>query len=261
MKILSLHNVSRVLAGACIVLGCAPTRPALELDSGKVEARQLLGMVRARGENLRSLVGSGSVAFETPQGGGDAFFTLSLRKPDSLLVRLEGPFGIDVGFLFLTSEHYVLYNSLDNRVFEGAPEAEALKRLIPVELTAEQIVEAFSGIIPLPASSDPVIAYSVENDRFKLVTACGQDTCTYWIDPASLLVRRHLRVDGEGRVVMEVETGKVTEEEGVFLPKRIRVTFPNAGRQIAVLYSSLSLNDPSPSFAFTVPDDARSSAR
>jgi hypothetical protein len=253
----SLRNVSGMLAAACVALSCAPSRPALELDSTKVEVGHLLELVRARSEKLRSLVGSGSVAFETPQGGGDAFFSLSLRKPDSLLVRLEGPFGIDVGFLFLTRERYVLYNSLENRVFEGTPKAEALRRLIPVELTPEQIVEAFSGIIPLPTRAEEVISYCVEDDRFKLVSACGLDTCTYWVDPASLLIRHYVRHDGGGRVVMEVETGKVTEEEGVFLPKRIRVTFPDSGRQIAVLYSSLSLNDPSPSFAFTVPVDAR----
>src|SRR5512135_1065837 len=100
---------------ACVVLcsSCAPRRAEVALSTATVSAPMLVDLVEARSDRLRSLVGKGSVTFESPEVGGSAFFELALKKPDSLLVRFEGPFGMTVGTLFLCPQKFVMYNSME----------------------------------------------------------------------------------------------------------------------------------------------------
>ena len=48
----------------------------------------------------------------------------------------------------------------------------------------------------------------------------------------------------------------ITEQDEVFAPRRITVVFPESRRRVSVYYSALRLNDPEPSFSFSIPHDA-----
>jgi len=235
---------------------CAPRPPVLTLDTRTVSAGELILTVRERSGRLHSLSGSGSLAFESPTVAGSAFFSLALRKPDSLLVQVEGPFGIDVGTLFVTRERFVLYNSLQNTVRTGPPDPAMFRRLLPVDLTVEQMMEAFSGVFAIQGSAADVRSYQVDGDRFRLVTACGGGECTYWIDPATALVTAYRQTDGTGRVLVDATASALEEDGAVVAPRRIRISLPSTGRRVSVAYSRMVINDPEPAFDFTVPSNA-----
>ena len=99
-----------------LISSCAPKRAEIALDTKAIGVPALIALVEAGENKVKSLEGSGTVSFESPEIAGSAAFELSLKKPDSLLVLFEGPFGIDIGTLFLSREKYVVYNSFENRV-------------------------------------------------------------------------------------------------------------------------------------------------
>ncbi|MBI4534839.1 MAG: hypothetical protein HY708_01085, partial [Ignavibacteriae bacterium] len=103
---------SIVLAALCLT-SCASKRSELLLDTRVTPPEVVLAMVDAKEKKIQTMVGTGSLTFESPEIAGTAAFESSLRKPDSLLVTLEGPFGIDVGTFFLSRDRYVMYNSLE----------------------------------------------------------------------------------------------------------------------------------------------------
>ena len=109
------------LAVAILLSSCSPKHAEILLDTRAITPRGLLDRVRAQEEKLQSIVGKGSVSFESNELAGSASFELSLRKPDSLLVLLEGPFGVDLGTIFLSREKYVMFNSMETRVITGTP--------------------------------------------------------------------------------------------------------------------------------------------
>jgi hypothetical protein len=235
---------------------CSVRPPVLTLDTHMVSAGELIATVRERGSLLHSLSGSGSLAFESPAMAGSAFFTLSLRKPDSLLVQLEGPFGIDVGTLLLTRERFLLYNNLENTIRTGPPDPAIFRSVLPVELTIDQVMEAFSGVFTIQGSLADVRSYDVDGDRFRLVIACGSGECTYWVDPETAMVTAYRQTDGAGRVLVEATAGSLAEDGAVVAPRRVRISLPSSGRRVSVAYTRLIINDPEPSFAFTIPPSA-----
>jgi hypothetical protein len=255
------RQILLVLALLLIFSSCTPRRSEVGLRPSETPPSALVDLVDAADAKLVTLTGRGTIAFESPETSGSASFDLTLRKPDSLLVALEGPFGIDVGTLFLSRQRFVMYNSMENHVITGVPTAHTIRSVVPFDLTYEQILDAFTGSFPVAEKGSTPLSYTVDDDQLRLVYACGTDSCSYWIDPADLLVRRYLRLDKEGQVLMEATTSGTIAEDGARIPRRVIVSFPGERRRVTIHFSRADLNTPSVSFDFTIPSSARRTVR
>lgn len=244
-----------------LLVSCAPRPVSVVLDTDVTPASTLAALVKERSAKLKSLVGRGTISFDSPEMSGTAAFRSSIKKPDSMLVSLTGPFGIGVGTFFLSREHYVLYSSLENRVITGTPDARSIRSIIPFEMTYDQILDAFSGLFALPVEIGVPLRYEVVEGRFLLSYQCGIHRCTYWIDPSYLLVTRFEQRDEDGGLVVEAVCSSLTEDDGAVVPKRISVKFPGEDRGLSITYSSLTINGPDPSFAFSIPKNAQTIIR
>lgn len=242
-----------------VLASCAPRTEGVALNTDLTPVGLLTSRIRETDARLRTLSGHGSVSFETPSQDGSAGFDLTMKKPDSLLVQLEGPFGIDVGTFFLSRKRYVMYNSLENAVSTGSPESGSLRSVLPIDLTYDQMFSVFTGTFPLPDSVPP-LSYSIAGDQFLLRYPRGDGNCSYWIDPDALLVRRFEIRDAGGSIMLESETSGMIVQDGTRIPRRVSITMPHEERRVAIAYSSASINPDRVSFAFTVPPNARSMA-
>ena len=245
-----------LLICAFVVVSCSPKPASVLLDTERTSAASLVQMVNANEQKIHSLVGSGHITFDTPEISGTATFTISMKKPDSLLALFEGPFGIDLGTLFLSRNRYLIYNSFENTAITGIPGSETLKLALPIDLTYNQLLSAFSGTIQLPEEQNDLVSYSIDGDQFLLTYNCGNLVCKYWVDASYLLVTSQQVVEQGGQVVMDVQFSSIREQDAIPAPRRIRLNFPERGRKIALQYGSLTLNDESPSFQFSIPSNA-----
>jgi hypothetical protein len=187
---------------------------------------------------------------------GSASFEASMKKPDSLLVQLEGPLGIDVGTLFLSREKFVVYNSIENTVMTGNPENSRLRSLIPMNLSYEEMMNAFAGIVVAPNEGD-IVQYRIDDDKFYLETKCGENVCRYWIDPNHLLVSRYEMRNASDAVVLSAKLSSFTTEENISAPKRINITMPLQHRQVTIAYNALRLNPEETDFTYKIPSSAK----
>ncbi len=260
-----MNRVARPLEGALVLLlflsSCAPKRLEIVLDTERVSASTLIGLVEANERKVQSIVGRGIVSFESPRLAGSASFELSMKKPDSLLAVFEGPFGIDLGLLFLSRQKYVMYNSMENAVVTGIPSARAIRSVIPFDLAYDQILSVFSGSFALPSDLHNLRRYAVVEDQFFLSFAHVDSTRNYWIDPAYLRVSRYEVRDSQQQLLLEARSSGFIEQDGVNIPKRISITFPQEDRNVSLYYSKVRLNDPGPSFVFSVPPNAHTVVR
>jgi hypothetical protein len=213
-------------------------------------------MVAEHGALVQTLVGNGNLSFDSPEAAGSAFFRLALRRPESLLVKLQGPFGISVGTFFLSRTRFVMYNAMENSVIAGRPDPRAIRSVVPFDLTVDEVFNLFGGSFPLPSDTSGLRDMLYEDGQLHLKFVCGSEICEYWVDLEDLLVTKLCRQNSSGEVLMEAEAGDVREFNGVPLPRHVRVSFPQSSRFLSVYYSSLSVNQEDPSFAFSVPPGA-----
>lgn len=240
---------------ALVLASCAPRRPGVTLDADAMSPVALIALVERQSAKLSTLTGHGTLSFESPQVAGTASFASSMRRPDSLLVTLEGPFGIDVGTLFLSRGRYVVYNNLENRVITGVPTTGAIRAVIPFDMTYEQIVNAFAGVFAFPDLARQGIL-AVDEEQFRLSFTDGSSRFDYWIDPAFLLVTRFQQRNLDDDILIDASCSSLMEEDDATAPKRIVMRFPRENRRLSISYSSLSLNAEDPTFVFFIPQSA-----
>jgi hypothetical protein len=245
------------LAGllTCLLAACSPGTADLVLNTDQVPAAEVLRRVSENAAGITAIEGSGSVDFESPEMGGSVFFTLALRKPDSLLIKFEGPFGMDVGFLFLSKSRYLLYNGMENTVISGVPSDAGIRWGIPLDLTVDQILDAFTGSFRLPAQIPPS-RYVVDKDRFLLTYTRATGTESFWVDPSTSLITRYEKTGTSSG--MSAETALPEEQGSRHMPRRITLNFTDSGRRLSVYYSSLTINPERLSFRYTIPRSATS---
>lgn len=245
------------LLAAVFMFSCAPRRSDVSLLPRPLPPSLLLEEVARRTAEVKTLAGRGNLTFDSPEIAGSAFFRSSLKRPDSLLVKLQGPFGIDVGTFFLSRERYVVYNAIDNVVQSGDPSSTSIRSLIPFDLSPEDLVSVFGGLFPLPRDTAGVRIAGVDGDVTCLTVSCGAGECEYWVDTDRLAVTRVRRKDPAGKVQVEMEAMDFKEFDGCTLPRQVRLDFPGVSRTVSVFYTTLTPNGEPPSFAFTVPPGAR----
>ena len=221
--------------------GCASaSRPNLATKT--VNAQLVQQTVRGNYEKVHSLTGSGTITVETPEIAQSGSFELFLHKPDSVLVKIEGPFGISVGSALITRDGFMFYNSLQNQLITGPVSSANLNRIFRVKLTFDQLLNLFTGgsfLASDEAAPDTVV---IEEDQYVLIYKNSDGTRRYWVDPVSSLITRIQHLDQKGKLFFEERYEKFRTFGDAWLPKFIRVTQHASQRAIGVMFSSIDLN-------------------
>lgn len=200
--------------------------------------------------------GEGTLNVETPEFAQSASFIFTLRRPDSILVRIHGPFGIDVGSALLTRSDFLFYNSLRNQLISGTMNAANLGRILRINLTFDEVISLFTGGTFFSDDRREPDAFELEEGQFVLNYTHDSGTRRYWIDPSSLLINRIQLLDNQRKLEFEQRFTNFRAVEATLVPHSIRVTQHRERRVLSISYSSVSLNTYASRLHLNVPVNA-----
>lgn len=236
-----------------LVLGCA-SRSGIALKT--ITPELLHKSIDSNRDRVRTLKGLGRITVETPEVAQSGSFELMLRKPDSVLVKLEGPFGIDVGSALLTRREFLFYNSFANKVITGSTNPANLTRILRVNLEFDDLIALFSGGTFLADDQGEPDTFAVQDEQYVLTYQHTHGERRYWVDPTSGQMTRIQHLDAAGRLRFEQGFSNFRTTGGVMVPFRIRMKQLDEGRAIWIAFSSVSVNTNSLPFTFTIPESA-----
>jgi len=250
--------VNRALAvflpAALVLAGCASE--AIRYADRTVTADMIQERVSENHSRVSALRGSGTISVETPEIAQSGSFDLTLRKPDSLLVKIEGPFGIDVGSAMVTRERFSFYYSFQNRLLEGPTNPENLSKVFHIPIDFDDVLNLFTGGFFLPEDRGDPSTFSIENDEFVLTYDRYAGTRRYWVDPRTMQIIRIQHLDADGKLALEQIFSKFQMFDGVTVPQYVRVTMMRDRRRVSIAYSDLAVNPADLKFFFDVPKNA-----
>jgi hypothetical protein len=235
--------------------GCAGS-PEVRYADRSVTADEVQESVRLNYAQLRTLVGSGNISVETPELSQNGSFTLNLRKPDSLLVKFEGPFGIDVGGVLLTRQDFRFYNSLQNRLITGSTTSDNLRKALKLDVGFDDMMNLFTGGLFFSEDRRDPDEFMIESETFVLAFTHKGGVRRYLVDPATMLIGRIQHMDSGGRLLVEQRFSDFTAYGGMMIPRRVRITQSRERRAVSISYSDLQVNTPSLDFKLNVPSNA-----
>lgn len=246
----------RLLAAALAIMLAAGCSAGSGYADRSVSPAFLEDAVLSNQGRIHALLGSGTISIETPEIAQNVSFELTLRKPDSVMVRIEGPFGIDLGLALLTRREFFFYNSMNNQVLSGPTNPVNLARVLRIQMEFDDLLNLFSGGTFLTADRGHIADFEVIDDEYVLSYKHERGSRRYRIDPRSYQIVQIEHLDQRGTIVAEQTFGKFLTSDGTIAPQLVRALMKRERRRLSIAYSELAINPSRLEFHFDVPSDA-----
>jgi hypothetical protein len=253
------NQIPRVLllCTAAILLYSCSAPPRVVLDPDRVSPADLVSTVRANHIKKSTLQARGSISIETAEFANSGRFTMNLKHPDSLLINLRGPFGINVGTVFLSQTRFLFYNGMANQAIVGDPRSDILRSFLRMDVDASTVMDLFLGGNGLLFTERRFPdEFTVDGDQYLLIFRSAAETRRYWIDPALQVVTRAVYSDTNDRPVMEERFDRFTRTDGVTMARTVRVISHRERASLSFSYDRLDFNTTNLSFGYTIPRTA-----
>ncbi len=236
--------------------GCAPTKE-LRRPAANYSAQQVIDAVNSRKHDIATLEAKGSISVESPSFVNSGSFELRLKRPDSVLVDIEGPFGIHVASALFAKGHYMFYNSFKNEVMEGEVTGGNMPAFMNIPIDPDHVIDAFCGTRTfLPEETSPD-SFNVSNDSYILFFHKKNGATEYSVDSQALLLTGIVHIDSAGEVWSEERFEYERRGDRTAALQSIRFIQDKMQSSVSLFYDDLELNGPVGSLTLHIPPDAR----
>jgi outer membrane lipoprotein-sorting protein len=244
---------SLFLALVVLGLGCAhvdfskletPTGPALLREVDELEA------------HVQTVTGSARVQAKSPSGGGETSAFIAARPPGEVHLELLDFFGSPARVLVSDGHNFGLYQKDKGTYLRGPATAAALAQLLPVDISAQDLVAILLGRTPRLHVPPGPVETDTEAQAYRVTLQDGARKQTLWVHPTSKRVLRSV-LEGPGGYTLLFE--QPMPDAGV--PFARKVTFSDATSTVVLRWSTeeVELNTPlnGALFQLTPPAGAR----
>jgi outer membrane lipoprotein-sorting protein len=227
-----MNSPARSLFLALVLLapGCA------HVDWSKLEtpsAPALLSEVDELEGHVDSVKGSARVQAQSPKGNGEVGAFVAARAPGDVHLELLDFFGAPAAVLVSDGRTFGLYQRDKATYFQGPATAAAISRILPVDLSARDLVAILLGRTPRLAVAPSGIAIDEKAEAYRVTLSLGARTQTLWIHPTSKRVLRSV-LEGPGGYSLLFE--QPMPNAGV--PFARKVTFTDATSTVVLRFST-----------------------
>jgi outer membrane lipoprotein-sorting protein len=221
---------SLFLALVFSALGCA------HVDFSKLETPSGPALLREVDElegHVESVKGSGRVQAHSPQGGGETAAFIAARAPGEVHLELLDFFGSPAEVLVSDGHTFGLYQRDKGTYLRGPATAAAISRLLPVDLSAEELVAILLGRTPRLHVAPGPVTPDADAQAYRVTLVDGNRKQTLWIHPTSKRVLRSV-LEGPGGYSLLFE--QPMPNAGV--PFARKVTFTDATSTVVLRWST-----------------------
>jgi outer membrane lipoprotein-sorting protein len=238
-------------------ISCSSSSRLAKLHDAKAE--DVYSRVADNYRRLQTFSGSGKIIIETPELQYAGAVQVVARPPDSLIVKVEAAFGVDVGFFFADRARFASYAPLENTYYTGRTGDAPELLFFHIEVSFEEIMSEMIGAVVPPFDSS--FAMQVDGDDLRFDGKRGEYHVTYWVDAEKFVVKRGVLIDAKNKIAGKQEFSRFRKKNGVWLPQLIRAESRPAGAQqrLTIFYERI---DPGSKvtpgmFTFKVPANAK----
>ena len=198
--------------------------------------------IKDHASRLRTFDGRGMLTMVSSEGGFTGAMSVSVKLPDSLFIKVEGPLGIDVMKGRFAGGRVLLYYPRENVAYEGSAQAMQESGLLPLYMDYSDIILGVLGLlVPDEAGLNSLNSYSTERRKYVFRFENGEDV---WVEPKGPVVTRWEKKDGNGEKLWIWEGKNYKKRGGIRLPKRIQITSYQPKEGVYLFYETVKTNRP-----------------
>jgi outer membrane lipoprotein-sorting protein len=198
--------------------------------------------VLARQQALQGLKGLARIQVSSADKNFHGQQVLLARRPTFLRVESLGPLGTPILYMVTDGERIKLYNSGENRYYQGAYQARAFSFALPLELSPEEIVAFLLGGIPSKGDERPSLRADLKEGLWvlDLRSLSSGESQTLWVHPRSYHI---LRAEcHQSQLSYQLAFTHFRQWGGIHFPQRMTLTVVDPRARILVDFQEVELN-------------------
>ncbi len=252
-------NIFTFLFFLFLMIDCAIKIQEIDFSSREFTIDEFKKEIFNNTQNLKTFVGNGDILFESIEKIEKVKAEVYIKFPDSIMVKLEGPFGLDLAYIFMSESELKYYNIREKIKYTGKYNPGYLKELTGTRLKFVEIMELLSGkLIPDIINSEKKARVLKRNDEYILIAKTNDGFEEYFIDRKNWQIKKYIMLDNNEKIILEKSFEKFVKIENFSVPRIARYMIPGK-QQITLIYKKIKINnriDPS-KFYFEIPENVK----
>jgi len=238
-----------------VLLGCSASKKSVRKNL-ELSYRDLMQQNVSWQEAIHSLQGKARIVLDSPQYSGNFDAEILIKGADSLLLSVNGPFGMDVGKVFIGRNRFVFYNQVNNQFYAGDKSIFEDRNFLQFPLKIKELRDIFSARDRFDVLKRDL--YEIRDDQYYIEASNGKMNYKMWFSPYYLHISRIEYYDEE-RLLFYKEYSQFKELNGIYFPMAIDFVRPRERQAVSIFYRDLKLNQPIEDalFEIKISDSAR----
>ena len=240
-KVPSCRTLTVIILAAIAsgLVGCAaltvPPTPA-KIPAIHWQAEELIGAVRRRQEEFRSLRALARVDYVGPEGKRQFQEAILVQRPDRLRLETLSFLGA-ILIVTVNDREIVGYQPRDDLFVRGRPSRENLFRTIQIPLELDEITALLLGLPPV----DPIAPPRLEGNALVFLSD-GQKRDAVAFESRMAVPTKWERFNGTGEVRLSAQFADYVSTPAGLFPSKISVNAPFQGKKLEIRYEQPELN-------------------
>lgn len=247
------------LLPALIIAACSGSQSESELE--KIPVKDIKHRVNLNSSLIETLEASGNISFDSPEQSGSGWLEIKIKKPDTVFIKIEGPFGISIANALITRSDFTYYNVQENKVIMGPSSDINIGAVLRLKISFDELINGFTGGFNFADEDNDSTGASSEKNMYVLNQNTNGYTQRYFIEPSRYTIKKYNTYDSGNKTVIEVDYSNYTEESAnnntVNFPLGIKIKNPSKSQTVYVDYINRELNKKNLSFKMKIPKSAK----
>lgn len=220
-----------LLVPLLLLISCAPSKKVLT----DFNLEFALSKISFRSQYIQTINASGSITFDSPEFSNSANLKVNLKRPDSLMLKVETIFGIGLGEAKIFRDSFQVVDNFSNRIIQGKVDA-LVQRYLGLKMGLDEIVDIL-------IASPRIDRIEMQNfDNGELIIRAIRNSDEVILKFNSDFELESYKLIKDGNELFEVRYSKYAKFGETTLPRVVRI-WDNRGRGIYLSFSEIKVNE------------------
>ena len=230
-------------------------------DYPQIPIREIKNKLNKNSSIIETLEASGTISIDSPELSNSASFDIKLKKPDTVFVKIEGPFGINVASALITRKDFIYYNAQENKAIIGPTNDLNIGAILRIKISFDELLNSFSGSFIMDDNLNDSSNAPVENNAYVITEPNQLYKRKYYIEPATFTLSRYNLLDNADKSILDVNYSNYNKEVSnnvtINFPTKIKIYKAEKDQTVWLEYGSKEINKHTLTFKIKVPKSAK----
>jgi outer membrane lipoprotein-sorting protein len=236
-----------IVAVPFVLVACGSSK--FELNHTTVSYEQLFSEIKNGQNKIETFQGSARISVDSESFSGTFYADIFLNRNDSMLINVEGPFGLDAGAMFIGNSRFIFHNKIDNQFYSGSVSDFRERNFMQFPIKISEVTDIFTAKDNLPSMK--IEQYTIDNNRFLIQGSNNLYGYRLWIDPHTGHISK-IEYSKDSVTIFEKEYKDFFKINKLYFPKKIIIKRPLENQGMSIYYTKLKINDAIDRDRFTI---------